>query len=209
MALNTQPIDTSRYERVDTSTHLVSAPPTDPEPDMSPFLKSPLPPVNSGPDNQRQFHYSGVPQYRIIPPPSNPTTVVQPTTTTTVNNNSSTTNTIINNVGLGPLIFVISPFTVNPVYDGNLLSKAGGTFVMTLTGNIATSTWKNLVPGAVYTIRFLTVTGHSVTSWGGVGTGPDQVNQPIDQGQGGGIWQQSFVALTDKTLSAITPGVML
>lgn len=194
-------IDWNRYEPVDTSGKMVTSPPTDPEPGMSQFLKSPLPPFNSGPDNQRQFYYRDVPQYRIIPPPSNPTTIVQQQTTNTTQNVSNNNQSVINTVQFG--VKTISS-TQTPTFDLSSI-PSGGMFVMAMgAGNITAMTISHATSnkGNVYTIKLTGVTGRTAV-WAA-----SLVNPPvtIDQGQTNGIFWLTFQVDDTGALFPISSG---
>lgn len=202
MPLNTTPIDQSKYEPIELDVRMVSAPPTSPEPGMSSFLRAPMPPINSGPDNQRQFFYKDIPQYRIIPPPSNPTNISQTVNTTTQVRTNITNTTNLLSIGS---TYILLTSTQTPVFDGSKLSQAGGTFEMPMTaGNITSMTWNNLVKGATYNLRLTSVIGHTV-AWAGIDT-----SMPVvDQGQASGVFQVTFFARTSSSVSTLTPGIMI
>lgn len=65
----TRAIDTSTMHPVETVEGNSSPPLTDPAIQLNPFLRSPMPSINSSPDSLRQFYGPSIPQFRVMPPP--------------------------------------------------------------------------------------------------------------------------------------------
>lgn len=65
-----KPVDTRNMDPVNLAEGSGTPPlPSDQE-QRNPFLRSPLPSINSSPDSLRQFYGPGIPQFRVMPPPT-------------------------------------------------------------------------------------------------------------------------------------------